>query len=709
MLSNIQLVKIGNFQLKLHHLLVIGILSLSFSVSFLVRSQAADFGFELNEFDPFFNFRATEYLVENGIDAYYTWNDELSWYPHGRNVSATSQVMLHLTAASTYWLFGFDSSLYDFTIIFPVVFSSLTAIVLFALVRVIGGTTAGLLASLLFSISLPLLLRSPIGWFKSEPLGIFFGILALYLFLSAINSYNKKIAFAKIISAGLFTSFSISAWGGNQFFIIVIAVFFLALPFIRNDRKFLLWLIPSFTAATVLSSLVFERGFSISSLDGIVLVGATVFSVSCILVRHFSPNRERRNILIFLTIFMVAGSSLLVLSLDNDILPLPSHRYLNAINPFLTTTDPLVDSVSEHATTTTAQSFLFNSVLMLFAGLGIWLIIKNTQTKFNFIKNDMLIFSLILGLVGIYISSAFIRLEVFSSIALIVLSSLGISILIRQFVSTTINRQTPMKKYIVFSFSAGLIFLLITPLVYPLDSNAISLSKNSITILNGGSAYAIATNDWLDALSWIKQNTPEDSVIAAWWDYGYWIQTMSDRATIADNSTVSTAIIQDIARMLLSSPDDGWRALNDMGADYVLIFVSSNKLTEGSENALFALRGGGDESKKQWFMRIAEVDEDQFLFDDGLSGTDKFWNDTLLGQMFPYSVLGYVNPDDSTQQSPEYMPGTIAIYGPDVKFAADGDGPLKLAYSSPSYQDPSSGPKIGVFIYQVNKDYVPNS
>jgi hypothetical protein len=32
------------------------------------------------EFDPFFNFRATEYIVENGFTEYFTWHDDKSWY-----------------------------------------------------------------------------------------------------------------------------------------------------------------------------------------------------------------------------------------------------------------------------------------------------------------------------------------------------------------------------------------------------------------------------------------------------------------------------------------------------------------------------------------------------------------------------------------------------------------------------------------------------
>ena len=199
MISNTTLFQIKSFDFKLHHLAVIGILLLSFSMSYVIRSQTLDYGFELNEFDPFFNFRATEYLLENGFSKYFEWHDNKSWYPTGRDVSATSQTMLHITAATSYQIFGGNSNLYDFTILFPLVIGSLTVIVIFALVRLFAGTTAGLISSLLFAVSLPITIRGMAGWFKSEPLGIFYGLLGMYFFLSGIKSENKKIAILKII------------------------------------------------------------------------------------------------------------------------------------------------------------------------------------------------------------------------------------------------------------------------------------------------------------------------------------------------------------------------------------------------------------------------------------------------------------------------------------------------------------------------------
>ena len=712
MLSNTKLVSIGNFDLKLNHLLIIGILALSFSVSFLLRSQAADFGFELNEFDPFFNYRATQYMVDNGIDAYFQWDDALSWYPTGRDVSSNSQVVLHLTAATTYWIFGGGSDLYDFTILFPVIFGSLSAIVLFALVRVIGGTTAGLFSALLFSVSLPILIRGPIGWFKSEPLGLFLSLLAIYLLLSGISSQNKKIVFGKIIAAGIFTAFSISAWGGNQFFIIPIGLFFIALPFLRNDHKFIIWAIPLYTITTVLISLGFERVSSnfIFGLGGLSLIVSTLFLIACIFIQNKSSKNKTRNGLLFLVALLVITPSIMIIDSDSQFLPSASFRYLNALNPFLTTSIPLVDSVAEHATTTIAQSFSFHSVLMIFSGIGIWLIIKNVQNKnSSFIKNDMLAFSLIIGIAGVYVGSTFVRLEVFTSIAVIILASLGLTALTKEFFKNKSDNKKSIGKLIKLPFVTGIIILLIIPLVYPVGADLFTISKTPPTILNGGTAFPVSTTDWLDSMEWLKNNTPKDAVVAAWWDYGYWIQTMGERATLADNSTISTAKIENIARMLLNNPDEAWHSLQELHADYILVFVAGEKLKIDSPQPFYVLRGGGDESKKQWFMRIAGYDTSKFVHSDGISGTDYFWNETLLGKMFPFSPLGYIDPNNPLQQSPTYVPNTIGIYGKDIKFPSDGDGPLRLVYASSGFVEEKSGPMLGVFIYEINTEYKPAS
>jgi len=701
--SQTRLFQVSNFDFKLKHLLVIGILVLSFSVSFLIRSQPANYGFELNEFDPFFNFRATEYIVQNGFSEYFEWNDDKSWHPYGRDVSATSQVMLHGTAAITYQIFGANSSLYDFTILFPAVIGSLTVIVIFLLVRLFSGTLAGLFASLLFAVSLPIIIRGSIGWFKSEPLGIFYGLLGLYLFLSAIKSENKKVAALKIIFGGTVMAFGMASWGGNQFFIIPIGLFILVLPFVRKDHKFLLWGIPLFVTIFILISSMFERpGLTfVYSLGGLSLLIPTIFLMSTIFVQKISNDETKiRNSLFLLISIIVIGSFLIIVNDESNALPLPSFRYLNAMNPFLTTTDPLVDSVAEHATTSINFSFLFHSVWMIFAGIGIWLILSRKISQ-TFVKNDMKAFVLIFGIAGVYVSSSFIRLEVFASISLIILASIALSILTKNIFKIELFGK---KNYLFkIPYVVIIMFLFALPLVFPEDNNWISHTDTPPIILTGATSNP-PTNDWLETLEWIKLNTPENAVIASWWDYGYWIQTVAERASLADNSTTNGHIIQNIARMLLSTPDDSWITLQKMDADYVLIFLSAQKINDDSE--LYVLGGGGDESKVLWFSRIAEFPAEKYLKSDAITSTNYFNEQTMLGKMIPFTTAVYYNP--STQEnSAIYKPGFIEIVIKNIEYNSDND-PLKLVYTSPSFMNEKAGHANIVLVYEINKNYVPS-
>ena len=673
----------------------------------MIRSQNIDYGFELNEFDPFFNFRATEYIVNNGISEYFDWHDVKSWYPNGRDVSATSQVMLHVTSAIAYEVFGGNSGLYDFTIMFPAVIGSLTVFVMFALVRLFGGVTAGLFASMLFAVSLPILLRGTAGWFKSEPLGIFYGLLGLYLFLSAIKSDNKKITLSKMILAGVVLSFGLASWGGNQFLVLPIGFFILSLPFVAKDHKLLFWSVPLFTVTFLLVTGLFERPGPnfVFGLGGFSLILPTMFLMICILVQKISKEENKiRNGLVLLVSVMLIGSFVVIMSAEYDFLSLPSFRYLNAINPFLTTTNPLVDSVSEHATTTTSQSFFLHSVLMIFSGLGIWLMLnKKINADKISVKNDMKAFLLIMGITGVYVSSAFIRLEVFASISLIILSSIGLSYLTAEIFKVKSLQKNNFSLKI--SYTVIIVILFMIPLTFPADSNWINAVDIPPTILNGGTVYP-AGDDWIETLEWIKMNTTQDAVIVSWWDYGYWITTMSERTTVADNATIDSKQIKNIAKIFLSHPDDSWNMLREMNADYVVVFVAAQNLdVEHDGRPLYLLGGGGDESKKQWFMRIAEVPLSKYLHYDGMSGTDYFWNETLLGNMIPFTTLAYHNFQNQ-QQSEVFVPGFSEITVKEIKYYSE-DDPLKLVYASPSFVNENSVPVTGVFVYKINENYLP--
>ncbi len=584
MQPNNELIKVEKSSHYLRYLLIIGILVLSFSLSFMIRAQPLEYGFELSEFDPFFNYRATQFMVENGLPAYLEWHDDLSWHPYGRDISATSQVMLHTTTTMLYQTFGIGSSLHDFTVWFPVVIGSLTTIIIFVVVRTIGGTAAGLFASLFFAISPILILRGSLGWFKSEPLGLFYGLLAVYLLLSGIKSDKGKVSIAKIVGGAILLGFGLASWGGVQFFILPIGLFFLALPFMRKDNKFIIWTSVIFTSVFLLVTVSFEKtGFAfISGLSGFFLVGCNAFLVACIVIRRISNKAQLRNGIALLGGTIIAGIAIV----SSGMIGLPSFRYLNAANPFLITTDMLTDSVSEHATTTIDISFYFLSILMVFAGIGAWLLFQKKVNHSLKIKGEMAAFALIIGFLGIYFSSAFVRLEVFGSISVIILSSIGISILISKILK---GEHKPTSVVTKISFLAIIVALLVVPMAYPERNWSNSNAAHPVTILNSGTSFNISTNDWLDAMQWLKENTPEDAVIAAWWDYGYWISTLSERKTLSDNATTLDWQIRKSASMFMSTPDSAWQILSsdtetDVSSYYVTLPTDLGRPTQHSDD-----------------------------------------------------------------------------------------------------------------------------
>jgi len=730
------LFRAGSFEFQTRHLLVIAVLALAFTSALIMRFYPVKYGFYLNEFDPYFDYRATKYIIDNGFDAYWKWHDTMSWYPEGRAIPETSQSGLHITTAILYKIFGGGSNLLDFTIVFPAVIGSLTVIAVFALVRVLGNTSAGLFSALVFAFSPAIIQRGNLGWFKSEPLGLFFGIIAAYLFISAIKHKEIKYAIPKAVAGGLILGLANASWGGIQYFSIPVAIFFVALPFFRRDLTIPMYVAIAFTVFTMISAVAFPRpGIEfVLGLPGLAMIGGTIFLVIAYFLKKFSaPQHQVRNTAFLLIAFAAAAIGLVAAGAYLS----PTFRYLNAVNPFIGASNPLVESVAEHFTPTVADYFVDFSVLLMFAGLGAWLAFRR--------RDDMSIFALILGITGVYVSATFARLLVFASIGVIVLAGLGLyevtrNVMAYREASATQAAPRPMaatreeRRKIEFAgrahSTAGhavkigyvvvIIMMLSIPMFYPVNSGWLSSADVPAAIANGGTGFRVQTSDWTDAMDWVSKNTENDAVIASWWDYGYWITTLGNRTTLADNATLNSTRIATLAKMLISDEQSGIKIAQDLKADYILVYGVGQIRAYGQTNAtdggnatqipFYTLGQGGDESKKQWFMRIGGFDETQYIERDGFTPKPAFWNDTLLGKLFPFEPLGYttVGPQGISPPVQRWQQGYFGIYAPNVKYPADGpaDQPLHLVYASPSYEK-RDNIMFGVFIYKVNHDYVP--
>ena len=56
----------------------------------------------IHEFDPYFNYRTTKYLADNGFYSFHNWFDDRAWYPLGRIIGGTIYPGLMVTASCIY-------------------------------------------------------------------------------------------------------------------------------------------------------------------------------------------------------------------------------------------------------------------------------------------------------------------------------------------------------------------------------------------------------------------------------------------------------------------------------------------------------------------------------------------------------------------------------------------------------------------------------
>ncbi len=61
---------------------------------------------------------------------------------------------------------------------------------------------------------------------------------------------------------------------------------------------------------------------------------------------------------------------------------------------------------------------------------------------------------------------------------------------------------------------------------------------------------------WQKAMAWVRDNTPLTAVFAHWWDYGYWVQSIGNRATILDGGNAVGYWNYFMGRLVLTGSDE---------------------------------------------------------------------------------------------------------------------------------------------------------
>ncbi|OTF83909.1 hypothetical protein BLA29_004666, partial [Euroglyphus maynei] len=347
-------------------LMKIVILVISASLAFLVRLfSVLRFESVIHEFDPYFNYRTTRYLAENGFYSFHNWFDNRAWYPLGRIIGGTIYPGLMVTSAVLFNLLqmlSFPVDIKDVCVFLAPLFSSLTTIITYALTKELSDEASGLVAAAMISIVPGYISRSVAGSFDNEGIAIFCMLLTYYLWIKAVKT--GSIFWSCLCSLAYF--YMVSSWGGYIFLInlIPLHVFTLMVSGRFSKRVYVAYS-TMYCIGTLLSMQIPFVGFQPTN-SSEHMAAFSVFGL-CQLYAFNSYIRLKlsqeyysilfRSLVLFVGIISLAA--IVILTIIGKISPL-SGRFYSLLDPsYAKNNIPIIASVSEHQPTSWS-SFYFD-------------------------------------------------------------------------------------------------------------------------------------------------------------------------------------------------------------------------------------------------------------------------------------------------------------------------------------------------------------
>jgi dolichyl-diphosphooligosaccharide--protein glycosyltransferase len=606
-----------------HSLLIeFSLLLITLFMAFILRMLPIYWGSYLSEFDPYFIFRLTKDMVENGFFHWLNWRDYQVWYPFGQDMSG-SEPGVALTAAVSYSIIsalGIQISLLDYCIIFPVIIGTLTVLAIYFLGRDFGGKEVALFSSLFLALNASHIGRSSLGWFEVDAVGIFGLVLFFLLFLRSIERERPlRNGLIYSVAAGLSLGWIIASWGAARYLIDIAALFvFILLLLRRYSSRLLLSYSTTFGIAFFIAVNVPRLSFGFLT-ETFNLPVAAVFLLLCVfeLFRQFKSMKNK--MIITLGLFGLSVASLFVLDKYGFISATPS-KFLSVLNPL--GRNPLVESVAENQPAAWASIYYDYGIGVFFIPVGLYFTMRD--------PTDRNIFLSIFALTTLYFAGSMTQLALILAPAFCLLWAVALVRISRPFI--TIMKEAPvipakrkrLRAHVGKSFSAAflIILFLLLSFTFAMPEQGQGLPRIVLSAWTPTTIAVASTplrptkpiSDWIDALSWMRYNVPQTAVVASWWDYGYWITDLANKTTLCDNGTGNMTQIAQVATMFMSNETYALKILNRYNVKYVVIFTTFSMEYDQStgQTHIYDTPGWGDEGKWQWMAKIAGFNETDF-------------------------------------------------------------------------------------------------
>ena len=619
-----------------------------------------------------------------------------------------------------------------------------------------------LISALLLAVIPAMLHRTVAGVPEHESPGIALFFLALYFFICAWKSEKFRNAFIFALAAGITSAAMTVTWGGFRFIFMTVALSMLIAFFFNQTKKkekmlFFVWLISSFLMIILLGRMsITDFVLSISD-TGFACFIAFILVIDLFLKKIKITEKFKKippaltsiivSILIMLIPLIIFKFSyiptLISKIIEGLVLPLGTGRISLTVAenkaPYLT------DVISNFGLL--LWTFFFGLILVFYESF------KNLR-KEKIILNSVFIIML-LGLIFTRFSeSSFLNGENGISVILYLGAIvLFLFVLILKYVQAYQKQQEnslleefekiDFSLIFVIAFSFWMIvsirsgirlffiigpafiiasaFLVVKTLEYSLKNKdelqkllwwiafgiiCLMLCLTFITYAKStynetkGTVPGMYERQWYEAMKWVQNNTEEKAIFAHWWDYGYWVQTLGNRPTIADGGHSVSYWNYLIGRHVLTGQNEqeALEFLYAHNTSYLLIDSS-----DIGKYPAYATIGSDENYDRLGSIGTFWIDEKQtqetknktnYIYVGGWSlDEDVVWNNTLY-PAGKAGVVAVILPVTTTGQDLAFeQPQAVFIYQNKQEKI-----PIKYIYISGEKYEFNGGINNGLFI-----------
>ncbi len=648
----------------------------------------------IHEFDPYFNFRSTKYLVKEGFYDFHNWFDDRSWYPLGRYIGGTVYPGLMFTAAIGYRLLHalrFTVEIRNVCVMLAPFMSMMTSLAAFFLTTELWDSSAGLYSAAFMAIVPGYISRSVAGSYDNEACAIFAMVFTFALWVKAVK--RGTIFWGAMTAFAYF--YMVLSWGGYIFIINLIPLHVFALLICgRYSRRLYVAYSTFYILGTLLSMHVQFVSFQPVSPNSPEHMGAAAAFGLLQLYTYFywtkrMVSKKHFSALLRMAMYAAGGAlALVVLAALSGRVPFLTARFKALLGS--TSNIAIVKSVSEHQPSSWTTFFFDMHCLVALVPLGLYACFNNLS--------DANLFIILYTLSAMYFSSIMVRLVLVLSPAICVVAAIGASETMKNYtnidwarekgkvkqasgdsdaknaaaasnakrlsaanVASKIakarlkkgrviggaRRSAPRRRAVsvrtavlVSGVFLGLFYFYTIHCTW-VTSIAYSSPSIILAAVNNDGSKTIF-DDFREAYQWLKFNTPEDAKVMSWWDYGYQITAMGNRTVLVDNNTRNNTHIARVGYAMASPEERSIRVIRELDVDYVLV-VFGGKIGYSSD----------DINKFLWMVRISggifpEVVEMEYYNSRGQYVVDKTATSTMQNSLM-YKMCYYRFGELTTQ------------------------------------------------------------